>query len=50
MSALDYETGRYNDALKFVEKILINRAVSERIKDKARRIKEAISEIRSSEK
>ena len=50
LSALDYETGRYSDALKFVEKILINRAVSERIKDKARRIKEAISEIRSSEK
>ena len=24
----DYETGRYNDSLKFIEKILINRAVS----------------------
>lgn len=49
LSALDYETGRYNDSLKFIEKILINRAVSERIKDKARRIKEAIGEIRSTE-
>lgn len=49
LSALDYETGRYNDSLKFIEKILINRAVSERIKDKARRIKEAIGEIRATE-
>lgn len=49
LSALDYETGRYNDALKFVEKILINRAVSDRIKDKARRIKEAIGEIKATE-
>lgn len=50
LSALDYETGRYSESLRFIEKILINRAVSERIKDKARRIKEAISEIRSTEK
>lgn len=49
LSALDYETGRYNDAIKFVEKILINRAVSDRIKDKARRIKEAIAEIKGNE-
>ena len=46
MAALNYETGSYSDSLRYVEKILINRSISERIKDKARRIKEAISEIK----
>ena len=50
MAALNYETGSYNDALRYVEKILINRSISERIKDKARRIKEAISEIKKQKK
>ena len=45
VAALDYETGSYRDALKYIEKILTNKALSERIKDKARGIKEAISEI-----
>ena len=49
IGALNYETGNYKDALRYVEKILINRALSDRIKDKARRIKEAIAQINASE-
>lgn len=50
MSALNYETGRYKESLKYCERILFNRAVSDRIKDKVRRIKEAIQEIKDAEK
>ena len=45
MAALNYETGNYTESLRFVEKILQNKAIQERIKEKARRIKESISEI-----
>ncbi|MBO4510834.1 MAG: DUF2225 domain-containing protein [Lachnospiraceae bacterium] len=48
LAALNYETGNYKDSMKYVEKILINRALSDRIKDKARRIKDAIAEISES--
>ncbi|MBR4343134.1 MAG: DUF2225 domain-containing protein [Lachnospiraceae bacterium] len=48
LSALNYETGRYTEALKFAERILMNRAISDRIKDKALKIKEAIFEIKNS--
>ncbi len=50
LAALNYETGSYQESMRYVEKILINRAVSERIKDKARKIKEAIAEIRNAGK
>ena len=50
LSALNYETGRYTEALKFVERLLSNRAISDRIKDKARQIKEAIFEIKKTGK
>lgn len=45
LSALNYETGNYKRSIVYVSKILQNKAVSERIKDKARKIKEAILEI-----
>jgi len=45
LAALHYETGSYNESLRYVEKIVLNRNIAERIKDKARRIKEAIAEI-----
>lgn len=50
LAALNYETGNYKDSMRYVEKILINRALSDRIKDKARRIKEAIAEINATGK
>ena len=46
LSALNYETGRYPEALKYVERLLVNKAISDRIKDRARKIKEAIQEIK----
>ena len=46
LSALNYETGRYPEAMKYVERLLVNRAISDRIKDRARKIKEAIQEIK----
>ena len=50
LAALDYETGNYKESMRFVEKILTNKALPERIKDKARGIKEAIAEITASGK
>ena len=47
MSALNFEIGRYPESMKYVEKILLNRVISERIKEKARKIKEAIQEIKN---
>lgn len=45
MAALNYETEGYKESLRFVERILTNKALSERIKNKARGIKESIAEI-----
>ena len=47
MSALNFEIGKYPESLKYVEKIILNKAINERIKEKARKIKEAIQEIKN---
>jgi len=49
LCALNYEIGKYSDSLKYCEKIISNRSISDRIRDRAREIKESIKEIRESQ-
>lgn len=46
VAALSFETGKYDEAGIWVSKILTNRTVNNRIKDKARTLKDTINEMK----
>lgn len=49
VAALYYETGKYEESLRWASRIITNRAVPDRIKERARVLKETISETKGIE-